>query len=314
MSDGVLTGKVAIVTGAAGGMGRATALAFAAEGAQVAVSDIAADGGHETVELIRPREVRPASSPPTSPTRGRSRRSSSGTVDAFGGLHCAVNGAAIELERVPLADVEEETFDRIIAVNLKSIFLCMKFEIRQMLPHGGGAIVNIASTNSFRPQAHQSAYTASKHGVLGMTKNAAIDYAPHGIRINAICPGAIDTPMLRAAIERRGRDPDEVAGRLSKLGRFGDAGRDRRGRTVAVLRRLVVHRRPRPGRRRRVPRRLSVSEAGPALRAPASGRRWGVGAQPHGGTAERQRSRAGPASASERTAMGCGGAAPWWNG
>ena len=121
-----------------------------------------------------------------------------------------------------MADVEEATFDRIIAVNLKSIFLCMKFEIRQMLTHGGGAIVNIASTNSFRPQPHQSAYTASKHGVLGMTKNAAIDYAPHGIRINAICPGAIDTPMLRAAIERRGREPEEVAGRLSVLGRFGD--------------------------------------------------------------------------------------------
>ena len=146
-----------------------------------------------------------------------------GTVAAFGGLHCAVNGAAIELEREPLAEVEEDTFDRIIAVNLRSIFLCMKYEIRQMLDQGGGgAIVNIASTNSFRPQPHQSAYTASKHGVLGMTKNAAIDYAPHGIRINAICPGAIDTPMLRAAIDRRGRDPQEVAGRLSVLGRFGE--------------------------------------------------------------------------------------------
>ena len=130
------------------------------------------------------------------------------TVEAFGGLHCAVNAAAIELERVPLAEVEEETFDRIIAVNLRSIFLCMKYQIRQMLAQGeGGAIVNIASTNSFRPQPNQSAYTASKHGVLGMTRNAAIDYAGHGIRINAICPGAIDTPMLRAAIERRGRRP-----------------------------------------------------------------------------------------------------------
>ena len=134
-----------------------------------------------------------------------------------------MNAAAIELERERLADIEEDTFDRIIAVNLKSIFLCMKYEIRQMLAQGeGGAIVNIASTNSFRPQPHQSAYTASKHGVLGMTKNAAIDYAADGIRINAICPGAIDTPMLRAAIERRGRDPQEVAGRLSLLGRFGE--------------------------------------------------------------------------------------------
>ena len=146
-----------------------------------------------------------------------------GAVDTFGGLHCAVNGAAIELEREPLADVEESTFDRIIAVNLKSIFLCMKYEIRQILAQGtGGAIVNIASTNSFRPQPNQSAYTASKHGVIGMTRNAAIDYAGQGIRINAICPGAIDTPMLRAAIDRRGRDPEDVAARLSLLGRFGE--------------------------------------------------------------------------------------------
>ena len=146
-----------------------------------------------------------------------------GAVDAFGGLHYAVNGAAIELEREPLADVEESTFDRIIAVNLKSIFLCMKYEIRQILAQGtGGAIVNIASTNSFRPQPNQSAYTASKHGVIGMTRNAAIDYAGQGIRINAICPGAIDTPMLRAAIDRRGRDPEDVAARLSLLGRFGE--------------------------------------------------------------------------------------------
>ncbi|MET0324039.1 MAG: glucose 1-dehydrogenase [Ilumatobacteraceae bacterium] len=218
----MLAGKVAIVTGAAGGMGRAVAVTFAAEGACVAVSDIAADGGNETVEIVRAAggEARFFA---TDVADGRSVEALvAGTVDAFGGLHCAVNGAAIELEREPLAAVEEATFDRIIAVNLKSIFLCMKFEIGQMLADGGGAIVNIASTNSYRPQPHQSAYTASKFGVLGMTKNAAIDYAPLGIRINAICPGAIDTPMLRAAIDRRGRDPEEVAGRLSRLGRFGE--------------------------------------------------------------------------------------------
>ena len=123
----------------------------------------------------------------------------------FGRLDCAVNAAAIEGERGPLHEVDDEVFDRIIAVNLRSIFLCMKHEILAMLAAGrGGAIVNIASTNSFRPQPHQSAYTASKHGVLGMTRNAAVDYGAEGIRINAICPGAIDTPMLRAAMERAG--------------------------------------------------------------------------------------------------------------
>ena len=162
----------------------------------------------------------PGSPPRTSPTPAASRRSSA--RPSTPSADCAVNGAAIELERERLYEVEEETFERIIAVNLKSIFLCMKYELRQLLAQGtGGAIVNIASTNSYRPQPHQSAYSASKHGVLGITRNAAIDYAQDGIRINAICPGAIDTPMLRAAIERRGRDPQDVADRLSLLGRFG---------------------------------------------------------------------------------------------
>src|SRR4051794_11956106 len=200
--DERFSGKVALVTGGAGGMGRATAVAFAGAGASVVVSDIAAEGGLETAEIIAGRGGEARFIAADVSENASVEALVDGAVEAYGRLDCAVNAAAIELEREPLADVEEQTFDRIIAVNLKSIFLCMKHQIRQMLAHGaGGAIVNIASTNSFRPQPHQSAYTASKHGVLGMTKNAAIDYAPRGIRINAICPGAIDTPMLRAAIE-----------------------------------------------------------------------------------------------------------------
>ena len=222
MGEGQFDGKVALVTGAAGGMGRAIAVAFAGAGARVVVSDIAADGGNETVDLVSEAGGEAKFIAADVAASASVEQLVQGTVDAFGALHCAVNGAAIELERVPLAEVEEEAFDRIIAVNLKSIFLCMKYQIRQFLAQGaGGAIVNIASTNSFRPQPHQSAYTASKHGVIGITRNAAIDYAANGIRINAICPGAIDTPMLRAAIARRGREPQEVADRLSLLGRFG---------------------------------------------------------------------------------------------
>jgi glucose 1-dehydrogenase len=215
-------GKVAIVTGGAGGMGRATALAFAAAGAKVAVSDITADAGEETAAMVRDAGGDAVFVQTDVADSGSVVHLVDETVSRFGALHCAVNAAAIELERVRLHELDDEVFDRIIAVNLRSVYLCMKYEVRAMLAGAaGGAIVNIASTNSFRPQPHQSAYTASKHGVLGMTKNAAVDYAGDGIRINAVCPGAIDTPMLRAAMERRGRDPQDTANRLSLFGRFG---------------------------------------------------------------------------------------------
>ena len=215
-------GQVAIVTGASGGMGRAVALAFAAAGASVVAADLTEDAGRETVEQIGQAGGRAVFVPTDVSDAAAVEALVARATGDFGRLDCAVNAAAIEGERGPLHEVDDEVFDRIIAVNLRSIFLCMKHEILAMLAAGrGGAIVNIASTNSFRPQPHQSAYTASKHGVLGMTRNAAVDYGAEGIRINAICPGAIDTPMLRAAMERRGRQPEEVAGRLSLLGRFG---------------------------------------------------------------------------------------------
>jgi NAD(P)-dependent dehydrogenase (short-subunit alcohol dehydrogenase family) len=213
--------RVAVVTGAAGGMGRAIAQAFAAAGASVLVADVNADGGDETVATITKDGGRSQFVQTDVSDANAVEAMVAAAVKAFGALHCAVNAAAIELEADRLADIEEACFD-LVAVNLKSIFLCLKYEVRQMLAQGdGGAIVNIASTNSFRPQPHQSVYTATKHGVIGMTRNAAIDYAADGIRINAICPGSIDTPMLRAAIDRRGRDPQEVANRLSLIGRFG---------------------------------------------------------------------------------------------
>lgn len=203
-------------------MGRAIAEAFAAAGAAVAAGDINEQGGQATVDRIVASGGRAIFVPTNVASAAAVERLVASTVSEFGGLDCAVNAAAIENEIVPLAQTEEADFDRIIAVNLKSVFLCMKYELRVMLAQGrGGAIVNIASTNSFRPQTNQAAYTASKHGVLGLTRAAAIDYAADGIRINAICPGVIDTPMLRDAMARRGRDPDDVARRLSLIGRFG---------------------------------------------------------------------------------------------
>jgi NAD(P)-dependent dehydrogenase (short-subunit alcohol dehydrogenase family) len=215
-------GKTAVVTGAAGGMGRAIAAAFASSGASVVVADVAVAGAEETVSQITAAGgvaefVRTDVSQSTDVAALVDH-----AVKRFGALNYAVNAAAIETEQVGIADSDDDAFDRIIAVNLRSVFLCLKYEIRAMLAGGtGGAIVNIASTNAIRPQPMQASYTASKHGVLGLTKSAAIDYAADGIRVNAICPGAIDTPMLRGAMERRNRDERDVIKRLSLIDRFG---------------------------------------------------------------------------------------------
>jgi len=218
---GWFEGKAALVTGGASGMGRAISAAYAAAGARVVVADVSVDGGEQTAQAIKDAGGEALFVRTDVSASADVQAAVAAAVSTFGGLDCATNAAAIEGESGPLADVDDETFDRIIAVNLRSIFLSMKYEIRAMLEQGSGAIVNIASTNSYRPQPRQAAYTASKYGVAGITKAAAIDYAPLGIRINAVAPGAIDTPMLRNAIASRGSDVDDVTRRLSLVGRFG---------------------------------------------------------------------------------------------
>lgn len=190
------TDKVALVTGGSRGIGRATAQLFAQSGAKVVIGDIN-PAGLETVEAIK-RDAGEAIFVQTDVREAKAVEKLVATaVDCYGGLHCAFNNAGVLPPTIPLADVDDATFDNVVAVDLRGVFLSMKYEIRQMLQADGGAIVNNASIAGIIAEAGISTYSAAKHGVIGLSKAAALEYATKGIRINALAPGLVETAMTK---------------------------------------------------------------------------------------------------------------------
>ena len=232
--SGSMNGKAGLVTGAASGIGRACAIRFAAEGASVVVADLptAREGGEHTVALIRDAGGEAEFAACDVSSAADSEALVTRVVECFGRLDFAHNNAGIGGGHARLADVDDAHFDRVIAVNLRGVFLGMKHQIRRMLASGGGqggSIVNTASNAGLRGVRLLGAYAASKHGVVGLTRNAAVEYAEDGIRVNAVCPGAIMTPLaMRGTPERRAEimrpqamkrfgEPEEVAAAVAWL-------------------------------------------------------------------------------------------------
>jgi len=218
----LLAGKAVLISGAASGIGRATALAAAANGAAVMVADIDADGGTETVADVR-RAGGVAEFVRVDVSRSEQVSNAvRATVDAFGSLDGAYNNAGFPGPAVPLAEYKEADWDRLISVNLTGVFLAMRAEIEVMLAQGSGSIVNTGSVSSLVGIANLAAYGATKHGVIGLTKAVALEVARSGIRVNAVCPGSVDTPLVHKAGAVPGSARRQAAEERQPMGRLAE--------------------------------------------------------------------------------------------
>ena len=218
----LLENKVALVTGAASGIGRAIALGYASQGASVVVSDTNLAAGEETVRLIRNRGGKSMFASADVSNAGDCEELVAVAVAEYGRLDIACNNAGIAGDLAPTADYPVDAWNRVIAVNLTGVFQCMKYEIPAMLRAGGGAIVNIASILGAVGFANAPAYTAAKHGVVGLTRTAGLEYGARGIRVNSVGPAFIHTPMIAALEEDRATREQLVA--QHPVGRLGEPG------------------------------------------------------------------------------------------